>query len=194
MTQRLNISIAGTGEYIWKKLGLHKRSESVRLNSESIRRCKAFTSDIFQAYNLYGQRLYEKAVEEVDFPLFVTKFQLPNTFMSWFIVTEMHIYMLLVRAMAEEEHGKVLRDAIVRQLYVDVGQRGKMLSGASSKAVKKQLNELYEQFNYNMLAYSEGMNDDKTLASAIWARFYDRNSDKYEDIELLVKYMRENVR
>lgn len=194
MTQRLNISLAAVGEYISKKLGFHKRSDAVRLKSEFIQRCKTFTSFIFQAYNFYGEMLYEKAVEEVDFPLFVTKFNMPNTFLSWFIVTEMHVYMLLVRAMAEEEQAKVLRNSIVRQMYVDVGQRGKMLSGASSKAVRRQLQELYEQFNYNMLAYSEGMVDDKVLASAIWARFFGGKSDKYDDIELLVKYMRENVR
>lgn len=139
--------------------------------------------------------LYEKVSDEVDFAKFLIKFNLPNTFSAWFVIMEIHLYMLMVRAMAEEENPVFIRNAIVEAMYKDCGQRAKQLSyGKSSTMIREQMQELVEQFKYGLIAYDEGMKDDKILASAIWYRVFNGESDKYDDIESLVKYMRENVR
>lgn len=45
-----------------------------------------------------------------------------------------------------------------------------------------------------MIAYDEGiMSDDKVLASSLWRRFFERNSEDYVAIEELVKYVRRQV-
>lgn len=45
-----------------------------------------------------------------------------------------------------------------------------------------------------MIAYDEGiMSDDKVLASSLWRRFFERNSEDYVAIEELVKYVRTQI-
>lgn len=138
--------------------------------------------------------LYEKISDEVDYPYFLTKYKMSNTFASWFIIMEIHLYMLMVRSMAEENDPIFIRNSIVEEMYRDCAQRVKKLStGQSSTLIREQLHDLVDQFKYSLIAYDEGMNDDKKLASAIWCRVFNRESDKYDEVEELVKYMRENV-
>lgn len=138
--------------------------------------------------------LYESVSDHVMYREFVEKFNLPNTFKSWFLVTELHVWMLMVRAMGELEHGEVVRNRIVEQLWLDVVKRVQKLIPGSKSLAYKQIEDCSHEFQYAILAYDEGlMKDDKQLASAIWKRFFDSNNDDYESVELLIKYIRMNV-
>lgn len=120
---------------------------------------------------------------------------MPNTFNSWFLVTELHIWMLAVRAMADREFGEVIRNTIIEAMWIDANYRAKKLSPSRLSVIKKQIEEISGQFQYAMLVYDEGlMTDDMRLASAIWERYFERKSDNFDQIELLVKYIRMNVR
>lgn len=137
--------------------------------------------------------IYGQSVDTLNHVDFVLKFGMPNTFNSWFLVTEIHVWMLMVRAMAEREHHEVIRNGIVAALWRDSFERARQL-GEHGRIIKTQLNELSQQFQYAIVAYDEGlMTNDKQLASAIWRRFFDSNCDNYELIELMVKYIRLNV-
>lgn len=138
--------------------------------------------------------LYAQGVDQLNHSDFVKKFQMPNTFNSWFLVTEIHVWMLMVRAMAEREHGQIIRNGIVAALWTDALERSKSLAPGSMRLIKKQIEELSEQFQYAIVSYDEGLTkDDKQLASALWKRFFQSNCDDYEHIELLIKYIRYNV-
>lgn len=138
--------------------------------------------------------LYAQGVDQLNHDDFVKKFQMPNTFNSWFLVTEIHVWMLMVRAMAEREHGQIIRNGIVAALWTDALERSKSLAPGSMRLIKKQIEELSEQFQYAIVSYDEGLTkDDKQLASALWKRFFESNCDNYEHIELLIKYIRYNV-
>lgn len=50
-----------------------------------------------------------------------------DTFFSWFLITELHIWMLMVRFMAEGKYGKIARNALVEALWDDVEVRSKKL-------------------------------------------------------------------
>lgn len=119
---------------------------------------------------------------------------MPNTFNSWFLITEIHVWMLMVRAMAEKEHGQLIRNGIVTALWTDVLTRTKEMAPGSMRLIKKQVEELSQQFQYAIVSYDEALTtDDKIMASAVWNRFFGSNCDNYEHIELLVKYIRHNV-
>lgn len=70
--------------------------------------------------------------DQINYLEFFKRFELPDTFNSWFLVTELHVWMLLVRAMAEGsetgEDGRFLRNCIVEAMWADVGTRAKKLA------------------------------------------------------------------
>lgn len=142
--------------------------------------------------------LYESVADTLNYAEFFERFELPNTFNSWFLVTELHVWMLLVRAMAEgsekNEDGRFMRNNIVEAMWTDVNIRAKKLCMSNPSAIRLQISDLSQQFQAALIAYDEGItDDDKVLAGALWRRFFQRDCDNYEDLELLVKYIRKQV-
>lgn len=94
--------------------------------------------------------------------------------------------------MAESGIGQEIRNEISGALWTDVLTRTKEIG--SNRLIKKQVLMLSQQFQYAIVAYDEGLTtDDKQLASALWTRFFEADCDNYENIELLIKYIRYNV-
>lgn len=117
-----------------------------------------------------------------------------NSFNSWFLINSLHVWMLMVRAMGERENGVFIRNKIVEAMWKDVDLRTKHLGETNRRLMKKQIQELSEQFQYSLFAYDEGItSDDKQLASTIWVQFFNKSCDDYVQVELLVKYVRANV-
>lgn len=79
-----------------------------------------------------GYFLYESVADKVNYLDFFQELDLPDTFYSWFVVTELHIWMISARAMAEGDDGRLLRNYLVEALWNDVGQRIKRLGGVVS--------------------------------------------------------------
>jgi len=46
-----------------------------------------------------------------------------DTFFSWFLVTELHVWMIMVRYMAEGKHGKLIRDNVIAAMWEDTDAR-----------------------------------------------------------------------
>ncbi|XP_053688103.1 ubiquinol-cytochrome-c reductase complex assembly factor 1 [Sabethes cyaneus] len=142
--------------------------------------------------------LYESVADCIDYNEFFTYFNMPNTFNTWFLITELHVWMLLVRAMAEgpekDAAGRFMRNCIVETMWNDVTTRAKQLVAHNPSSVRPQIQLLSEQFQATLLAYDEGINgDDKALAGALWRRFFSGRCDDYEHLELLVKYVRQQM-
>ncbi|XP_059614314.1 ubiquinol-cytochrome-c reductase complex assembly factor 1 [Phlebotomus argentipes] len=143
--------------------------------------------------------LYESIVDKLNYLEFFRRFDLPDTFNSWFLVTELHVWMVLVRAMGEGaekgENGRFLRNSIVEAMWSDVNMRARKLDPRNPAGAKKQIGALAEQFQAALINYDEGlMGDDKVLAGALWRRFFEKECPSFEMLEALVKYVRENVR
>lgn len=139
--------------------------------------------------------LYEEVCDNIDYPKFLKQFHMENSFYSWFVVTEIHIWMLMVRSMAIPKHGVIVRNNMVEAMWKDVELRTKELGSGNRRLVRKQITEIADQFEYALIAYDEGItSDDKQLASAIWKQFFSSNCDDYVQLELMVKYVRANVR
>ncbi|KAI9587079.1 ubiquinol-cytochrome-c reductase complex assembly factor 1 [Glossina fuscipes] len=142
--------------------------------------------------------LYESVADKTNYLTFFQEFDMPNTFNSWFLVTELHVWMLLLRAMAEGsesgEDGRFMRNCIVEAMWGDVNTRAKKLGSISSSRIRQQIEELSEQFQAALIAYDEGiMSEDRVLATALWRRFFVMNCEDYNKIERLVKYVRIQV-
>jgi len=50
-------------------------------------------------------------------------FNLADTFFSWFLVTELHVWMIMVRYMADEKDGKLVRNHVVAAMWDDTKAR-----------------------------------------------------------------------
>ena len=57
---------------------------------------------------------------------------MPDTFYSWFLVTELHVWMLLVRFMSEGTNGEEVRNLLVKTMWNDVNKRSKQLDVSHS--------------------------------------------------------------
>lgn len=143
--------------------------------------------------------MYEAVADRIKYNEMFLKFNLPNTFNSWFLITELHVWMLMVRAMAEGsekgQDGKFMRNCIVEALWSDVSKRAKKLNAGNPSEMRNQIQVLSEQFQAALITYDEGiMFDDKMLAGALWRRFFNTKCDNYEHLEIMVKYVRQQVR
>lgn len=55
--------------------------------------------------------------------VFSTDFNMADTFFSWFLVTELHLWMIMVRYMAEGNAGRLVRNSVVNTLWEDTKAR-----------------------------------------------------------------------
>jgi len=114
----------------------------------------------------------------LDYVKFFEQCDLPDTYASWFIVLELHVWMLAARLMQNGKEGRIVRNAIIHAMWDDNETKSKKLEGALPAARRKDLRLLHEQFNAAMISYDEGLyGDDYILAGALWRRMlrYDEN-------------------
>ncbi|XP_029835690.3 ubiquinol-cytochrome-c reductase complex assembly factor 1 isoform X2 [Ixodes scapularis] len=140
--------------------------------------------------------IYESCVDRVDFATFFTYLKLPDTFLSWFFVTELHLWMCMTRAMAEpdERRATYLQSELVRSLWSDTEARLKKLGSMSSSIKREALQDLCDHFNAALLLYDEGaQGDDKALAGALWRVMLMCEGNDPSALETLVCYVRRQM-
>lgn len=142
--------------------------------------------------------MYQTVADTVNYKHFFDTYHLPNTFNSWFLVTELHVWMLLVRAMAQGaesgEDGRFMRNCIVEAMWADVNTRAKKLGSQNPGGVRNQIQVLSQQFQAALITYDEGIcGDDVVLAGALWRRFFAMECDDFEQLEQMVRYVRFQV-
>lgn len=119
---------------------------------------------------------------------------LPDTYYSWFLVTELHTWMLMVRLMAEGKEGRFTRNAVIEALWKDSEIRAKKLGILSQSTLREQMRDLGSSFQAAVIAYDEGlMGDDHVLASALWRRLFCMNCDDPERLECCVQFVRKQI-
>lgn len=55
-------------------------------------------------------------------------FEMEDTFHSWFLIVELHVWMLSVRVMRDEEYGRVVRDGLISTMWSDVDERSQHMT------------------------------------------------------------------
>ncbi|XP_011055467.1 PREDICTED: ubiquinol-cytochrome-c reductase complex assembly factor 1 [Acromyrmex echinatior] len=141
-----------------------------------------------------GYEIYEHVIGQVDYPFFFKHFNMPDTFFAWFLVTELHVWMIMIRYMANEKDGKAIRNFAVAAMWQDTQARIENLGLIKTKLKNKQLQEISHQFNAAIIGYDEGIqSDDKVLAGALWRRFFQLECNNPEHIETLLIYVRKQI-
>ncbi|XP_043264505.1 ubiquinol-cytochrome-c reductase complex assembly factor 1 [Colletes gigas] len=149
-----------------------------------------------QKYQLMGLGyfMYEDLVDTLNYTPFFEDFNMPDTFFSWYLVTELHIWMLMVRFMSEGEAGKIVRYNLVEAMWRDIDIRVNKLGTIHPKIKRQQICSIAAQFNGAMICYDEGiLSDDKALAGALWARFFGLECNNPEQLEKLLIYTRKQT-
>ncbi|XP_014278426.1 ubiquinol-cytochrome-c reductase complex assembly factor 1 isoform X2 [Halyomorpha halys] len=140
-----------------------------------------------------GYYMYERVADDVDYASFMKAFSMPDTFNSWFLITELHLWMVIARMMADPKSGRFIRNVIVEALWKDVITRTKKLESEHATVVKSQIMQMSEEFQAALVTYDEGiLSDDTVLASAVWRRILSRQCD-VRQLEAMVKYVRQTI-
>ncbi|KAF8788653.1 Ubiquinol-cytochrome-c reductase complex like protein [Argiope bruennichi] len=136
---------------------------------------------------------YEKCADTIDYPEFFKYFDLPDTFQSWFLIVQLHVWMCTLIAITEKS-GLVFRTHIVDAMWVDVETRLGHLKEVRRSYRKQFLAEITDQFRASQIAYDEGvLCDDTVLASAVWRTIFGfRNMDP-RVLEAMVFYIRKQI-
>ncbi|KAI4459676.1 ubiquinol-cytochrome c reductase complex assembly factor 1 family member [Holotrichia oblita] len=187
---------------IWHFRNILSIADKISANDKDLTKCTyATTHEIStiekpdgKEYSLIKKILSKFPFISIDKGTFFEEFNLPDTFYSWFVITELHVWMLMVRCMAEGDDGRYVRNRIVQALWSDVGLRVKKLGASNPAGTRAQVQELNEQFQAALIAYDEGLqSDDVVLAGAIWRRMYQQGEVDPENLDLLIKYIRKHV-
>lgn len=115
------------------------------------------------------------------------------------MVTELHIWLLLVRAKGEESSNAddvIIQRSILTAMWNDVRDRVISFKGEdmSLSEQNESLATLTLHFYQSYFLYDQGLlSDDKVLANNLWNVFLESNCDDLWKIELLVKYVRRTV-
>lgn len=93
---------------------------------------------------------------------------LPDNFQSWFSITQLHVWMLMVHLRAEGQ-GKLYIQELVNRFFEDAEIRIRDHGITQQKVITSYIKDLLAQFHGGVVAYDEGMcKDDPVLAAALW--------------------------
>ncbi|XP_078508321.1 ubiquinol-cytochrome c reductase complex assembly factor 1 [Lissotriton helveticus] len=138
-------------------------------------------------------RMYTCCVERIDYDEFFNKCNLPDTLNSWFLVTQLHVWMSLVRLKQEGRAGKYMCRYVVHSMWEDVQQRGKVM-GIDSTALKSSIKTMTENFYAAIFGYDEGiLSEDRVLGAALWRNFFNKQCEDPRQLELMVEYVRKQM-
>lgn len=136
---------------------------------------------------------FEKIGDDIDYNAFFNCFQLPDTFQSWFLCIQLHVWMA-ISATISKKQGKTFRNSIIDAMWNDVEQRLDELVKQRSSQKKKILKELVAEFQACLIAYDEGiLSDDTVLAAAVWRMLFSCKPVDPEILENSVFYIRKQL-
>jgi len=119
---------------------------------------------------------------------------LEDSFVIWFNMVTIHVWMVGVRLAREGNDGKILFESMLSMLWEDVEERLKKFEGLLKRnfEVKKRLKKYYREVNLYFHLLDEGLlGSDSQLASSLWTILKFKNQDlKAWHLEMLVHYIR----
>ncbi|XP_041361092.1 ubiquinol-cytochrome-c reductase complex assembly factor 1-like [Gigantopelta aegis] len=144
---------------------------------------------------LSGFTLYLCCAQVVDHHENFEVLQLPNTFNSWFLLTELHVWMVMVKLSKMGDEGITMRNCMIEALWEDCEKRAKLLGTVSRSARRDGIDLLGNVFLGSLFAYDEGLlGDDKTLAGAVWRTLFEQRDTDPGNITLMVEYIRKQIK
>ncbi|XP_070533902.1 ubiquinol-cytochrome-c reductase complex assembly factor 1-like isoform X1 [Ptychodera flava] len=140
-----------------------------------------------------GKNLYVSCVEGIDIETFFRVCNLPDTFYSWFLVTQLHVWMCMVRLKREGREGKYITHYLVISMWHDIQERGRVL-GVNSIKMKEALRQMLGQFQGVLFAYDEGLlSSDRVLAASLWRNLFAKQCKDPQHLVNMVEYVRQQI-
>jgi len=143
-----------------------------------------------------GLRLYLCTTQLIDYEMFISELDLPDTFNSWFKITQLHLWLIMVRLSELGEEGRFLRNSMMQWVWKDVEKRIKKLEegGVSSSVKRESLTLMNEQLRFAIFSLDEGLlGTDRDLAGAVWRIIFEQDCEDPAKVEKLVRYIRKQV-
>ncbi|KTW29233.1 hypothetical protein T552_01189 [Pneumocystis carinii B80] len=117
----------------------------------------------------------EQGIYDLDRNFWYSKHALPPSFQTWFHITLLHVWMLMVRIRAfPEKICKIYQQELVNHFFEDCEY--KMINEYkihNERIISFYMKDLLMQFNGSVFAYDEGMyRNDCVLALALWRNLY----------------------
>lgn len=123
---------------------------------------------------------------------FYSKLQLPVTFQSWFLLTQLHVWMCQSRLRQQGSDGQLMSKALLDMLTTDLELKLWATGVNNPRVQDKYMHELLSTHYGCSLAYDEGYEgSDALLASALWRNIF--SMDEQVDpqrLHDLVRYVR----
>lgn len=137
---------------------------------------------------------YEACTDKLKPEKFFEQLRLPDTFFSFYLVVQWHVWMCQVRSMMDGPEGRILRNELMERMWQDMDTRLSKMEVFSSSSRKSLLQDLLFHHQGAMFSYDEGLlTDDKTLASALWRTLYSKEDARPQELELAVRYTRRQI-
>ncbi|XP_028404687.1 ubiquinol-cytochrome-c reductase complex assembly factor 1-like [Dendronephthya gigantea] len=139
--------------------------------------------------------MYECCVEGLDYEKFYEAAGMPDTFQSWFLINQLHVWMCLVRLKPEGKDGRYMYRRMVQIFWEDVEERMKVMGVVDPSVRKQSLKDLMQEFYGLILAYDEGLlSHDRVLAASIWRNmFHNKKNTDASNLANFVEYVRKQV-
>ncbi|KAL1915749.1 uncharacterized protein VTP21DRAFT_6508 [Calcarisporiella thermophila] len=143
-----------------------------------------------------SEYLYEECAKqfEKDKDFYIQVCQMPENYQTWFSVTLLHVWMLMVRLRAEGS-GKSFTQELVNRFFDDAEKRIRAHGISSERIVTSYMKDLLQQFHGFVVAFDEGMcKDDPVLAAAIWRNMFASTTGEATHLAYMVHYVREQLK
>ncbi|KAK9728494.1 Serine carboxypeptidase 3, variant 2 [Basidiobolus ranarum] len=143
-----------------------------------------------------GERFYKTCANQgFDKEFYIQGCNLPDNFQTWFSITQLHVWMLMVR-LRPEPNGKEIVQQMVNFYFLDAEQRIKDAGVTSGKIVSTTVKDLVAGFHGGVMAYDEGLcKDDAVLTAALWRNLFTTISSHQHGKEMayMTRYVREQL-
>ncbi|EDQ89140.1 uncharacterized protein MONBRDRAFT_32573 [Monosiga brevicollis MX1] len=143
-----------------------------------------------------AKELYSICAERSLHPHFYRVCDLPDTFQSWYLITQLHLYFFLVWLKQAGGDGPFVYKQMVTLFWEDVDHRMRIMGVDDRTIQQESLRELFSMFYGLIFAYDEGVaGDDMTLAAALWRNmFHDARADvDGQKLAVMVEYVRREM-
>lgn len=129
----------------------------------------------------------EREVKETGF-IYVES-RLPPTFQTWFMFTNLHVWLLTTRFRAlPASHGRVYIQELINHFFLDAEYRLRSVYGPKcpERIIKRTMVDLRDQWSGSTYAYDvAAVTSDAELAAAIWRNVFAARGEKaYKEKDL----------
>eukprot|EP00127_Corallochytrium_limacisporum_P003257 Clim_evm106s147 gene=Clim_evmTU106s147 len=136
-----------------------------------------------------SKRMYDACYTASENTQIYDDLELPDTFMSWFAVTNLHVWLTMYRLRQEGQEHKPFTQELVNFFWQDVEERMR-IAGLSAMQISSSMKQLQPIYYGSLLSFDEGIeSSDTILASALWRNIFQMKGD-VDKVARMVNFVR----